>query len=131
MNKIKLLIVPIVTVMLMMLAMPTGVLAQSKEDVCRGVGFTGGQADNTTCDDPTGGTQTVQTIIADVINILSIIVGVVAVIMIIIGGLKYVTSGGDSNSVSSAKNTILYAVIGLVIVLFAQVIVRYVINAAT
>ena len=58
------------------------------------------------------------------------IVGVVAVIMIIIGGLKYITSSGDSNNVSSAKNTILYAIIGLVVVVLAQVIVRFVVTKA-
>jgi hypothetical protein len=57
-----------------------------------------------------------------------VIVGVAAVIMIIIGGFRYITSSGDSASVNSAKNTILYAIIGLVIVALAQVIVRFVLN---
>ena len=55
-------------------------------------------------------------------------VGVIAVIMIIIGGLKYIISSGDSNNINSAKNTILYAIIGLVIVAFAQEVVRYVLT---
>ncbi len=63
-----------------------------------------------------------------VINIFSIVVGVVAVIMIIIGGLKYITSSGDSGNITSAKNTILYAIIGLVIVALAQFIVRFVLT---
>ena len=63
-----------------------------------------------------------------IINIFSLIVGVVAVIMIIIGGLKYITSGGDSGNITGAKNTILYAVIGLVIVALAQFIVRFVLT---
>ena len=67
-------------------------------------------------------------IIRNVINILSVIVGVVAVIMIIFGGLKYITSGGDSSNVSSAKNTIIYAIIGLIIVALAQFIVRFVLD---
>lgn len=66
-----------------------------------------------------------------VINTLSIIVGVVAVIMVIIGGFRYVISNGDSNSLQGAKNSILYAIVGLVIVLFAQVIVRFVLTKAT
>lgn len=74
---------------------------------------------------------TVNELIATVINIFSLIVGVVSVIMIIIGGLKYITSGGDSGNVSGAKNTILYAVIGLVIVALAQVIVRFVLSRVT
>lgn len=63
-----------------------------------------------------------------IINTLSAIVGVVAVIMIIIGGFRYITSGGTDTSVASAKNTILYAIIGLIIVALAQILVRFVLN---
>lgn len=70
----------------------------------------------------------VNTTITWVINVFSIIVGVVAVIMIIVGGLKYITSNGDSNNVTSAKNTILYAIIGLVVVALAQFVVRFVLS---
>jgi hypothetical protein len=66
--------------------------------------------------------------IATVINVLSVVVGIVAVVMIIVGGLRYITSGGSSEKVTGAKNTILYAIIGLVIVALAQVIVRFVLN---
>ena len=75
--------------------------------------------------------QRVDQIVKQIINIMSLVVGVVAVIMIIIGGFKYVTSGGDSGNVSGAKNTILYAVVGLVVVALAQVIVRFVVDRAT
>ncbi len=67
-------------------------------------------------------------IIHFIINTLSAIVGVVAVIMIIIGGFRYITSGGTDTSVASAKNTILYAIIGLIIVALAQILVRVVLN---
>ena len=73
----------------------------------------------------------VNSIVTSVINILSLVVGVVAVIMIIIGGLRYITSGGDSGQVGNAKNTILYAVVGLIVVALAQIIVRFVVNRAT
>lgn len=63
-----------------------------------------------------------------IINLFSIVVGVVSVIMIIVGGFRYIISGGDSSSVQGAKNTILYAIVGLVIVLFAQVIIRFVLT---
>lgn len=66
-----------------------------------------------------------------VINIFSMIVGLIAVIMIIVGGLKYITSGGDSGKVTSAKNSIIYAIIGLVIVALAQIIVRFVLSKTT
>lgn len=74
------------------------------------------------------GTSSLQGLITKIINIFSVIVGVIAVIMIIVGGLKYITSGGDSGNVSSAKNTIIYALVGLVIVALAQFIVRFVLT---
>lgn len=97
-------------------------LAQTKNDICEGVALTGGS-----CTEPASG-PTVQSTIALVINILSIVVGVIAVIMIIIGGLRYITSGGDSNNTKGAKDTILYAIIGLVVVALAQGIVRFVLS---
>jgi len=75
--------------------------------------------------------DSVNNIITTVINIFSLIVGVVAVIMIIIGGFRYITSGGDSGNVSGAKNTILFAIVGLVIVALAQIIVKFVLGKVT
>ncbi len=63
-----------------------------------------------------------------IVNIFSVVVGTVSVIMIIIGGFRYIISGGDSTGVTAAKNTILYAIVGLVVVLFSQIIVRFVIS---
>ena len=57
------------------------------------------------------------------------IVGIIAVIMLIWGGIRYVVSGGDSKKVTDAKNTILYAIIGLIISFLAYAIVRFVVNA--
>lgn len=79
------------------------------------------------CTDPDG-ENTVDKIIKTVINLFSIIVAVIAVIMIIVGGVKYITSGGESGKVTSAKNTILFAIIGLIVVAFAQIIVRFVLS---
>ncbi|MGA3150600.1 MAG: pilin [Candidatus Saccharimonadales bacterium] len=77
------------------------------------------------------GNSSLDHVITTAVNVLSIIVGVVAVIMIIIGGFRYIASGGKQESVSGAKNTILYAIIGLIIVALAQVIVRFVLNKTT
>lgn len=99
----------------------------AKSQVCEGVGLTTG---GNGCTD-TKGSPTVESTIGKVVNILSLVVGIAAVIMIIIGGLKYILSSGDSSNVNSAKNTILYAIVGLVVVLLAQVIVRFVINRVT
>lgn len=67
-------------------------------------------------------------IFTKIISLLSMVIGVVAIIMIIVGGLKYVLSNGDANSINSAKNTILYAIIGLVISVIAQGIITFVIK---
>ena len=64
-----------------------------------------------------------------VTNTVLYIVGIIAVIMLIIGGIKYVVSGGDSKKVTDAKNTILYAIIGLIIAFLAFAIVNFVISA--
>ena len=61
-----------------------------------------------------------------VVNILLFIVGAVAVIMLVIGGLRYVTSNGDQNAVTGAKNTILYAIIGIVVAFLAFAAVNFV-----
>jgi hypothetical protein len=100
----------------------------AKKAVCEGVSITSGGSDNTCADKP--GASGVNGIIKLAINILSLIVGVVAVIMIVIGGLKYVTSQGEASNTAAAKNTILYAIIGLVIVSLAQFIVRFVLTKA-
>lgn len=77
---------------------------------------------------PDEGEGRLNSVLRLIINIFSLVVGVVAVIMIIVGGLKYIISGGDSGNVTGAKNTILYAIVGLVIVALAQFIVRFVLS---
>ena len=79
----------------------------------------------------TDATSKINNIIHTIVNLLSAIVGVVAVIMIIVGGFRYITSGGNDTSVTSAKNTILYAIIGLVVVALAQIIVRFTLSKLT
>lgn len=64
-----------------------------------------------------------------VTNTILYIVGIIAVIMLIIGGIRYVISGGDAKKVTDAKNTVLYAIIGLVISFLAFAIVNFVITA--
>ncbi len=58
-------------------------------------------------------------------------VGTISVIMLIYGGFRYVISGGDSKKVTDAKNTILYAIIGLIISMLAYAIVSFIISAVT
>ena len=76
-------------------------------------------------------TTKINNIVHTVVNLLSAVVGIVAVIMIIVGGFRYITSGGNDTSVTAAKNTILYAIIGLVVVAMAQIIVRFTLSKLT
>jgi hypothetical protein len=99
--------------------------AQFKEELCGGADLS---LSSGNCGPKDEAENKVNKIIKQVINIISVIVGVVAVIMIIIGGFRYITSGGDSGAVGNAKNTIIYALVGLVIVFFAQIIVRFVLG---
>lgn len=110
---------------------PQLAVAQSKEDICEGIGLTStGQPGQTTCDTPAGSPD-VNSTVETVINLLSLVVGIIAVVMVIVGGLKYILSSGDSNQLNSAKNTVLFALVGLAIVALAQVIVRFVVNRVT
>lgn len=138
----KRILLTITSVMLMgaPLAAPAVVNAATNDQIsnglCAGASLDANKA-NTNCDpnatDIGGKTpnQRINEIITTIINIFSLVVGVVAVIMIIIGGFRYITSGGDSGNVSAAKNTILYAIIGLVVVALAQFIVRFVLARVT
>jgi hypothetical protein len=81
--------------------------------------------------DKTGGKNAtpVETRIKTIVNMILYILGAIAVIMIVIGGVRYTTSGGDAGGVSGAKNTILYAVVGLVIAIMAYAIVNFVLDS--
>ena len=62
-------------------------------------------------------------------NTVLLIVGLISVIMLVYGGLRYILSGGDSKKVTDAKNTILYAIIGLIFSMLAYAIVHFVLNS--
>lgn len=100
-------------------------------NLCNGTtGDLSGTPDNSQCAN-SDATTGVSHLITVIINILSAVVGIIAVIMIIVAGLRYVTSGGKEEGVKGAKNTILYAIIGLVVVALAQLIVHFVLNKTT
>ena len=67
-------------------------------------------------------------IFTTIVNVLLFLIGAISVIMLIIGGLRYVISAGNSTQVTAAKNTILYAIVGLVIAFLAFAAVNFVIN---
>ena len=67
-------------------------------------------------------------VIKNVTNIMFFIIGAVSVIMLIYGGIRYTTSGGNANSVTAAKNTVIYSIVGLVISILACAIVNFVVT---
>jgi|EndMetStandDraft_3_1072993.scaffolds.fasta_scaffold09612_3 hypothetical protein len=68
-------------------------------------------------------------VFSEISSVLLFIVGAIAVIMIVIGGLRYVISGGDASQVQAAKNTILYSLVGIIIAILAYAAVNFVINS--
>lgn len=70
-------------------------------------------------------------IFSTITNTLLFVLGAVSVIMIIIGGLRYVVSGGDSSAVTAAKNTILYAIVGVIVAVLAYAIINFVLGSFT
>jgi hypothetical protein len=92
--------------------------------VCQAAGATGAACE-TKSDDPITGSNGV---LKKAITLVTMAVGVISVIMIILGGYSYVMSNGDPQRIASARNTILYAVIGLVVAASAQFIVGFVLS---
>lgn len=95
---------------------------------CSGVDEVSG---DTTCSTGAGSTSSISPIITTGIDIFSVIVGIIAVIMVIIAGVKFMTSGGESSKVAAAKQALIYAIIGIVVVALAQVLVHFVLAQAT
>lgn len=110
---------------------PTGTSDVSKDCVTSGLNCGSNLSINCNASNDTNdGTSSsnLTKLLKQIVNIISIIVGVIAVIMIIVAGLQYITSGGSSEKVGTAKNTVIYAIVGLVIVALAQFIVHFVLG---
>lgn len=97
----------------------------SQTIVCSGLKILGGSS----CGKKTAGTS-LDRKLALVLNFITAIAGIMAVIAMIVGGLRYVTSGGASEKTEQAKNTILYAAVGVIVVVLAQIIVKFVLHSA-
>ncbi len=93
----------------------------AEQAACDGLNELGG----TSCG---GGQSAINNVASRVINLISLLAGIIAVIMIIVSGIRYVTSGGDSNKVSAAKTALIYALIGIAIAALAQVLVHFVLS---
>lgn len=131
MKKIKNILLIVLSLPVLFLSLPALAHADSqnpaKSAIQQGACDASGESNCT----PSAATKSINDTISSVINILSVIVGVISVIMIIVGGFRYVTSSGSPEGVTSAKRTILYAIIGLVVATLAQVIARFVLHTAT
>lgn len=78
-----------------------------------------------------GSQSRIQGVITFALNMLSWIAGIIAVVMLIISGLRFMTGGGDPQSISSAKRGVIYALVGIAVVILSQSIVRFVVNKST
>ena len=108
-------------IMALMLAFSPLVDAQCQgTSIEEGVDCVGQNIDNNT---------DLSTVITTVINTMLFIIGILSVVMLIVGGIRYVVSGGNQSQVEGARNTILYAIVGLVIAFVAWGIVNFVVKA--
>ena len=98
------------------------------QGICSGVNLSFDEQEN--CDSEEAD-EKVSSTLATILNLFSIIAGIATVIMVIYAGFRYIVSGGDEKGVKSAKNTMLYAIVGIVLVLLAQVIVQFVFGRLT
>lgn len=94
---------------------------------CQGSGISDAQCANAA----NVSTSDLNKTIANIINIFSIVAGIIAVIMIIIAGFRYITGSGNDQTIASAKRTLIYAVVGLVIVALSQMVVKFVLHKTT
>ncbi|HEU5121379.1 MAG TPA: TrbC/VirB2 family protein [Candidatus Saccharimonadales bacterium] len=107
-----------IAVAVMTVLTPSLALAAPADEIRGGVDSVGG-----------GEAASLESNLETIVNLLLFVLGAIAVIMIVIGGIRYATSNGDSSAITSAKNTILYSVIGLVVAIMAYAIVNFVIDA--
>ncbi len=111
------------------IALPSTTFAQAAE--CS-EGIDGGAQAGIACskgEDTPGALFGEGSIFTTIVNILLFLIGAISVIMLIYGGIRYTISGGDSSAVTAAKNTILYAIVGLIVAFLAFAIVNWVLGA--
>jgi hypothetical protein len=76
------------------------------------------------------GQSTINKVVKSITEIIALVLGVTGVIMVVVAGFKYITSNGDTQAVGSAKRTLIYALVGLVVAVLAEFLVHFVLNAA-
>ncbi len=131
MNRIRAIFLTLIISLLSIFAVAQPAHAVDVLPVCSSGGANNLSSTHVCQDVNSGGTTSSNTgvgIIKRVITIVSYALGIVAVIMLIISGLRLITGGGDPNTVSSARNAIIYAVVGIGVAISAQLIVILVLN---
>ena len=112
---LKILVVPA----LLLSALFTTPVIVSAFDVC-----SGDNGSSLYCRNKGEGETKVRSTIGNVVNLLLMAVGAISIIMIVVGGILFALSNGDSSRVTKARNTVLYAAIGLIVSLLASAIVN-------
>ncbi len=114
--------------MAMIVGITTLILSLPAEAIGQG-GFQGGVGAARGLGVPTNLAGSDGSLVEKIINLLLYAVGVISVVMLIFGGFRYVVSGGQKEAVTNAKNTILYAIVGLLIAIFSYAIIQFVVGA--
>jgi uncharacterized membrane protein len=126
--KIRALVTAIAILGALCLSLPVYAACACNDQSTAGSIQCGAQNASGDCQSPAKAETDASATIKKLLNLFSAAVGVIAVIMLIIGGFRYITSAGDEAGAKSARNTIIYAIVGLVIVALAQFIVKFVIT---
>ena len=108
------------------LAVPVATAYANNCDVSRGI--TGGKDCARNDEQPENLFNGDDSVFQTVTNVMLFLIGAISVVMLIYGGIRYTISQGDSTAVTNAKNTIMYAVIGIVIAILAFAIVNFVVT---
>lgn len=121
MNKLKMILAGMLIIPTVALAVAPAASAEGNLTLNSGVDSAQGEGVGQVSTDP-------ESLVKKFVNIFLFAVGALSVIMLIWGGIRYTTSAGDSNKVQAAKNTVLYAIVGLVVAILAYAIVNMVID---
>jgi hypothetical protein len=127
-RSIKVMLASLLAIPVLALALPS-VPAMAVGENCSGAG---GAQQGANCAQGSNTPNTLfgpNSVFVTVVNTLLFVIGAVAVIMLVYGGIRYTISGGDQKAVTDAKNTILYAVIGIIVAVMAYAIVNFVLTS--
>lgn len=102
----------------------TGTTGTTGTDTGTGTGTSSGGSDSLCGTDQDS--SALPGLMKNVINTALVVLGMIAVVMIVVGGIRYTTSNGDAQQIKSAKDTIMYSVIGVVVAIMAYAIVNFV-----